>query len=163
MTTRRLARNVPMTMRALLVTACLALAAAGCGGGDEKTTSSGGGGGGGGGDELAGPLTFSMTGGDAFRQDRITVRPDGSAQVKTLKGDVPVELTDKELSAVNDQIDRLADVPENSTTDPPIPDGLSYVFEYEGREVSTDSGSLPEGLEPLIGTFIKLVDRYGQK
>ena len=104
-----------------------------------------------------------MTGGDAFRQDRITVRPDGSAQVKTLKGDVPVELTDKELSAVNDQIDRLADVPENSTTDPPIPDGLSYVFEYEGREVSTDSGSLPEGLEPLIGTFIKLVDRYGQK
>ena len=44
-----------------------------------------------------------------------------------------------------------------------MPDALGFSFVYEGREVSTDSGSLPEDLEPLVGTFIGLVDRYGSE
>jgi hypothetical protein len=156
----RVARSVPMTMRAVLVTVVLALAAAGCGG-DEKGAPAGGSGSSG--ERLAGPLKFLVTGGDAFRQDRITVQPDGSAQVQTLKGTKAAKLTAEELDAVVAQLDDadLEDIPEDSLTKPPMPDALGFSFVYQGREVSTDSGSMPEGLEPLVGTFIRLVDRYG--
>ena len=148
-------------MRACLLMLCLALVVAGCGEDQETSASSGGGGG----SKLAAPLTFKLTGGDAFRSDRMTVRPDGSAQVTTRAGEKPAKLTPEELSTVSDQLDgaELEDIPEDSLTEPPMPDALSYSFVYKGREVSTDDGSLPEDLEPLTGTFIRLVDRYGLK
>ena len=118
MMVRRLVRSVPMIVRALLLTACLALAASGCGGGDEKPAASSGGGGG---DKLAGPLKFAVTGGDAFREDRMTVQPDGSAQVTTQEGDVAVDLTAKELAEVNDQIGELEDVPRTRRRSPRSP------------------------------------------
>lgn len=157
-------RSVCPRMRAwLVILLCLGLAA--CGGEEEKGAPAASGGGGGGEAGLAAPLTFKLTGGDAFRSDRITVRPDGTAQVTTRKGENPAKLTREELATVSDQLDdaELAKIPEDSLTDPPLPDALAYSFVYEGREVSTDSGSLPDRLKPLIGTFIKLVDRYGTK
>ncbi len=160
-----MARTLRTTMRvwpAILV--CLALVFAGCGGEDESSGAPSGGGGGGG-QGLEAPITFKLTGGDAFRKDRMTVQPDGSAQVTTRKGDKPAQLTDEELSELSSSFEKadLPEIPENSTTEPPIPDALSYSFVYEDREVITDSGSLPEDLKPLIGTFVKLVDRYGAK
>ena len=80
----RLARSVRMTMRAVLVTVVLALAAAGCGGDEQSAPASGGAAPSG--ERLTGPLKFLVTGGDAFRKDRITVQPDGTADVETLAG-----------------------------------------------------------------------------
>lgn len=153
-------RTLALGMRVWLATACVALAVAGCGGGEEKTASAGGDGG-----ELAAPLTFKISGGDALRQDQLVLRPDRSAQVTTLKGDVPAKVTARELSTVSDQLADadFPEIPENSTTDPAMPDSLAYSIAYEGRKVVTDSGSLPDELQPLIGTLIKLVDRYGKK
>ena len=48
-------------------------------------------------------------------------------------------------------------------TDPARPDALSYRFTYRDRQVESDSGALPDELEPLIGTFIELIDRYGPR
>jgi hypothetical protein len=146
------------TMRVWLATLCVvALTAAGCG--EEAAAPSGGDDG-----KLSAPLTFKLSGGDALRQDQLTLRPDGSAQVTTLAGDVPAKVTPKELSTVSDQLADadLPDIPEDSTTDPAMPDALAYSVEYRGRKVVTDSGSLPEKLEPLIGSLLKLVDRYGK-
>jgi hypothetical protein len=150
-------RTVLMRMRALMVIAVLSLALGACGGDDESAPGSPGGG------ELAGPLEFLVTGGDAFREDRITVRPDGSATVKTRKGTRTADLTEDELAEIEAQVHtaELDRIPEDSTTKPPMPDALGYGFVYEGREVDTDAGSMPDQLKPLVGTFIKLVDRYG--
>ena len=157
-----MARTLGTTMRVWLSILCLALVA-GCGGGDEKTSS--GPAASSGAEGLEAPITFKLTGGDAFREDRMTVQPDGSAQVTTRQGEKPAQLTDEELSQVSSHLEEanLPKIPEESTTEPPIPDALSYSFVYEGREVVTDSGSLPEELKPLIGTFAQLVDRYGAK
>jgi len=161
----RLARSVRMTMRAALVTVVLALAAGGCGGDEQSAPAAGGGGSAPSGERLAGPLKFLVTGGEAFRKDRITVQPDGTAQVETLKGTTRARLTQDELDEIVARLEdsELEDVPEDSLTKPPMPDALGFSFVYRGREVSTDSGSMPEDLKPLVGTFIGLVDRYGAK
>ena len=160
-----LARSVRVTMRAAVLCVVLALAATGCGG--EETPAPGGSGAG---DpaaapegRLAGPLEFKVTGGEALRRDRMTVRPDGSASVETREGHRTATLSEQELATVARELEEaeLSEIPEDSLTKPPIPDALAYSFVYGGREVSTDSGSMPERLEPLIGTFLKLVERYG--
>jgi hypothetical protein len=110
-------------------------------------------------------VKFFVTGGEAFREDRITVQPDGAAHVQTRAGTRTARLTREELDAVVTQIEDagLPEIPEDSLTKPPMPDALAFSVVYGGREVSTDSGSMPEELEPLVGTFVRLIDRYGAK
>jgi len=159
----RATRSVPMTMRAVLLMVVLALALAACG--SDEGSAPNGGGSSTSGQRLEGPVKFLVTGGDAFRRDRITVQPDGAAQVETRAGTRAARLTREELDAVVAQLQDadLPAIPEDSLTKPPMPDALAFSVVYRGREVSTDSGSMPEDLEPLVGTFIGLTDRYGAK
>jgi hypothetical protein len=138
-----------MTMRLLL--ACLALiVAAGCGGDDAGPAAT----------SLSEPIKYEVIGGDAFRDDKLTVQADGSAQIQTRAGMRTAKLTAAELSALGHEVENLGKV-ESATTDPPQPDALSYRFTYRGRQVETDSGALPDRLRALIGTFDDLIDRYG--
>jgi hypothetical protein len=148
-----------MTMRAAVTCVVLALAAAGCGG-DETAAPAGGSTPDG---RLAAPLGLEVTGGEEGRRDRMTIRPDGTASIETRKGRTSAELSEEELSTVSEQFAgaKLADLPEDSLTKPPIPDALAYSFSYEGREVSTDAGSLPERVKPLLGTLLGLLERHG--
>jgi hypothetical protein len=151
----RPARSVRVTMRLALLLLCgLGLLASGCSGdgGDD----------GGGSARLSEPITFEVIGGDAFRDDEITVEADGSARVKTRAGERSAELERGELADLAQEVAQ-ADLATaaSAVTDPPQPDALSYRFTYRGRQVTTDSGALPERLEPLIGTFIGLIDDYG--
>jgi hypothetical protein len=153
----RPARSVRVTMRLAAVLCGLAvLASAGCGGDDGNEA------GGRAPARLSEPITFEVIGGDAFRDDEITVRADGSAHVKTRAGERTAELERGELADLAQAVAR-ADLAtaESAVTDPPQPDALSYRFTYRGRQVTTDSGAMPERLEPLIGTFIGLIDDYG--
>jgi hypothetical protein len=150
----RSARSVRMRMRlALLLCALAPLAATGCGGDDGD---------GGAPARLSQPITFEVIGGDAFRDDEITVRADGSARVKTRAGERTAELEPGELEELARAVER-ADLAtaESAVTRPPQPDALGYRFTYRGKRVTTDDGALPERLEPLIGTFIGLIDDYG--
>jgi hypothetical protein len=151
-------------MRVLLVMGMFALAVAGCGGDEDG---SGGGSGGEGASaqakQLPAALTFQVSGGLRLRMDKITIQPDGSAQIKTLRGEKPVKLTNSELSTVADQLDAsgLEDVPENSRSPRPIPDAFGYRFIYKGRQVDSDQESNPGDLQALTATLTGLVDRYG--
>ena len=158
-------RSVPMTMRAVLLTVVLALALAACGSEEQGSAPNGGGGSSSSRERLDGPVKFLVTGGEAFREDRITVQPDGAAQVQTRAGSRAARLTPQELDAVVAQVRDadLPEIPEDSLTEPPMPDALAFSVVYGGREISTDSGSMPQDLEPLVGTFVRLIDRHGAK
>ncbi len=146
-----------MMVRSVILMLALALpAAAGCGG-DEAGT--------GGGGALPAPIVFQVGGGEAPRLDRLTVQPDGSAQLKTMQGEKPVRLTDNELSKLAEQIEDadLPGVPEDSLSPEPIPDAPGYRFIYQSRQIDTDAAAAPEGIEPLISNFLELIDRYGAK
>jgi hypothetical protein len=140
-----------MTMRAALLPLLFALLLAACGGSGEDDTAA-----------LSESVKYEVIGGDAFRDDKITVQPDGRASVQTRSGDRSATLTAAELSAVAQRIAE-AGLPEldSAVTEPPMPDALSYRFTYRGREVTTDTGKLPDELRPLIGTFNALIERYG--
>jgi hypothetical protein len=110
--------------------------------------------------KLADAITFELTGGDAFRDDAITVDADGSTRVETRAGEQRAELTPDELSRLAAQAEEL-DGAETAVTRPPQPDMVSYRLTYRGREVKTDDVAMPEELAPLIRTFVELIDRYG--
>ena len=63
-----------------------------------------------------------MIGGDAFRDDKITVQPDGTASVKTRSGSRSATLTAAELASLSDGISAagLTEL-EDAVTDPPSP------------------------------------------
>ena len=149
---RRLVRSVGMTMRIALLIATLALFAS-CGGDDETPSAA---------TRLPEAIKYEVIGGDAFRDDKMTVQADGTAEVQTRTGTRSARLTAAELSALARTVSDagLAKL-ESETTDPPQPDALSYRFTYRGRQVETDSGALPAQLRALIGNFDDLIDRYG--
>jgi hypothetical protein len=158
-----LRRSVGMTMRAGIVIVGLAVLA-GCGG-DESGGGAGGGGSAPKAPALPAPLTFQISGGLRLRLDKITIQPDGSAQVKTIRGEKPVELTNAELTKLAGQLGSagLESVPENSRSSRPIPDAFGYRFVYKGRQVDSDQESNPDRLQALTATLTHLVDRYGPK
>jgi hypothetical protein len=90
------------------------------------------------------------------------VRADGSARVETRTGERTAELEPDALAELARAVEQ-ADLAgaESAVTEPPQPDALSYRLTYRGKQVTTDSGALPEPLEPLVGTFIGLIDDYG--
>jgi hypothetical protein len=148
---RPLARSTGMTVRLAIALLALLLVA-GCGEDDPATTST----------KLSEAIKYEVIGGDGFRDDKLTVQADGSAQLQTRAGTHAVKLTAVELSALAHEVER-AGLPQvqSATTDPPQPDAVSYRLTYRGRQVETDTGALPDRLRALIGTFDALIDRYG--
>jgi len=153
-------RVVFATMRtgALIAGLVALLAVAGCGGEDESPADPGGGPGGA---ELAGPLTFSRGGGIEGRTDKLVVQPDGTGSLTTRSGgDRSVKLEPSQMQAIADGAERadLPGLPEDSTAPRPQPDALGYRVSYQGATVTTESGSIPDRMGPLIGTLGKIVD-----
>ena len=144
-----------MLMRVLILAALVVLAA-GCGSDGES--------GGGGGAQLSGPLTYERGGGIAGRRDRLVVRPDGSATITVRNKPKSVTLTDRELGTVAaDLADAdLGSLPQDSTTQPPVPDAFGYRISYDGATVTTDDPGMPEQLKGLTARLGALVERYGR-
>ena len=140
-----------------ILLASLALIAAGCGDDGEEPSAAPASGGSA---KLADAITFELIGGDAFRDDTMTVEADGSATIKTRFGEERAQLTPDELSQLAAQAEVLADA-ESAVTRPPQPDMVSYHLIYRGKDVATDDPAMPDDLSPLVGTFIELLDRYG--
>jgi hypothetical protein len=161
---RRLRRScvVFATMRtAVLIAGLLALAMAGCGGDDESPASPGNDG-----PSLAGPLTFTRGGGIAGRTDKLVVQPDGTGSLTTRSGgERAVKLAPADLEAIADGVEGadLPSLPADSTSGRTQPDAFGYRVAYEGATVTTESGSIPDRMGPLIATLSKLVDRLGAK
>jgi hypothetical protein len=151
-----------MLRPALLLCGLVLLLAPGCGGDDDPAPPAAGGGNAPA--RLADAITFEVIGGDAFRDDTMTVEPDGSVRVETRSGARTAKLQPDELAALAREVEE-ADLAQakSALTEPPQPDALSYRLTYRGRQVETDSGALPEPLAPLIGTFIELIDSYGPR
>jgi hypothetical protein len=140
-----------MLLRVALL-ALVALVVAACGSDEDPAPAA----------ALSEAIKYEVIGGDAFRDDKITVQPDGTASVVTRAGTRPATLTAAELGSIARGVtDAGLTELEDAVTDPPIPDGLSYRFTYRGHQVTTDSGELPDELRGLVGTFNDLIDRYG--
>jgi len=140
-----------MTMLARAILLALLVFVAGCGEDDAAEPAG-----------LTSAIKYEVIGGDAFRDDKITVQPDGTASVITRAGTRSATLTAAERSALSREIDAagLADL-DSALTEPPIPDALSYRFTYDGHQVETDTGKIPDDLRGLVGTFNDLIERYG--
>ena len=136
-------------LRITILLACLTVLA-GCGA-DEPTAAPA---------SLTEAIKYEVIGGDAFRNDKITVEADGRASVQTRAGTRAAKLTVQERAALARGVEPLTQA-KTARTDPPHPDAMSYRFTYRGRQVETDSGALPDELRPLIGTFDGLIERYG--
>ena len=164
--TGRPVRSLGMTMRAAILMCALALlVAAGCGDEQEGGGGNGGGGSGSGGGSarLEGPIVLRIGGGEAPRKDVITVQPDGSMQLTTLKGERSAKLKPDELSklaaAVADA--DLPSIPEDSDSPEPIPDVADYRVDYQGHTIDTDQEANPEALKPVTSELQILMERYG--
>ena len=145
-----------MLIRIVILSALL-LVAAGCGSDEEGgsgTTEA----------KLSGPLTFERGGGIAGRQDRLVVRPDGSATLTVRDKPKSVTLTDEELNTVVTDVEGadLGSLPADSTTKPPVPDAFGYRIDYGGDTVTTDDPGMPKELRALAAHLGALVDRYGE-
>ena len=148
---------------AVLIAGLMTLALAGCGGDDESPAGSGGSSGGA---QLAGPLTFTRGGGIAGRTDKLVVQPDGSGSLTTRSGgERAVKLEPDELRKIADDVGSadLAGLPEDSTSGRTQPDAFGYRVAYEGATVTTESGSIPDRMGPLVATLSAVVDRLGAK
>ena len=147
---------------AVLIAGLMTLALTGCGGDDESPADSGGSGGA----QLSGPLTFTRGGGIAGRTDKLVVQPDGSGSLTTRSGgERAVKLEAAELQTIADDAESadLARLPEDSTAGRPQPDAFGYRVVYGGATVTTESGSIPDRMGPLVATLSKIVDRLGAK
>jgi hypothetical protein len=131
--------------------ALLALVATACGSDDPAPAAT-----------LSQPIKYEVIGGDAFRDDKVTIGPDGTASVQTRSGTRSATLTPAELAALARDVSdaRLTDL-DDAVATPPVPDALSYRFTYRGHQVTTDSTKLPDELRGLVGTFNDLIERYG--
>ena len=150
---------------AVLIAGLMTLAIAGCGGDDESPAGSGGPGSSGDA-QLAGPLTFTRGGGIAGRADKLVVQPDGSVSLTTRSGgERAVKLESAELQTIADNADSadLTGLPEDSTAGQSQPDAFGYRVAYGGATVTTESGSIPDRMGPLVATLSKVVDRLGAK
>jgi hypothetical protein len=148
---------------AVLIAGLMTLALAGCGGDDESPADPGGSGGGG---QLSGPLTFTRGGGIAGRTDKLVVQPDGSGSLTTRSGgERAVKLEAAELQSLADDAESadLPGLPEDSTAGRPQPDAFGYRVAYDGATVTTESGSIPDRMGPLVARLSKIVDRFGAK
>jgi hypothetical protein len=140
-----------MTVLARLALLALLVLAAGCGEDAPAEPAA-----------LTSAIEYAVIGGDAFRDDKVTIQPDGRASIQTRAGTRSATLTPAERSALSREIESagLARL-DSAVSEPPIPDALSYRFTYRGHQVETDTGMLPDALRGLIATFNDLIERYG--
>src|SRR5262249_23976655 len=111
-----LRRSVGMTMllRVVMLIAVAAVVAA-CGGNDPSPAAA-----------LPGPTWYEAIDGAAFRDDTITIEPDGTASVETRAGTRFATLTAAELRTLARGVDDAGLTGmEDALTDPPVPDALS--------------------------------------
>jgi hypothetical protein len=159
----RTSRVVFAKMRtAVLIAGLMTLAIAGCGGEDESPADPGEPGGA----QLAGPLTFTRGGGIAGRTDKLVIQPDGRGSLTTRSGGeraVKLDAAQLETLAADLESADLPGLPEDSTAGRTQPDAFGYRVAYEGATVTTESGSIPDRMGPLVATLSKLVDRFGAK
>ena len=158
----RLSDVVLKTMRiGPVVMAMALLVLAGCGG--DEAEAPGGGGDDGGAARLEGPLTYTRGGGIAGRADKLVVEPDGSATLATRQGgERRFRLTDAELAGLAEELRRanLAELPERSVSDPPVPDAFGHRIAYGGVTVTADDPAMPEELSPLAARLGGLVQAH---
>jgi hypothetical protein len=143
---------VVMAMALLVLAAC---------GGDEAEAP--GGGGDGGSAKLEGPLTYTRGGGIAGRADKLVVEPDGSATLTTRQGgERRFRLTDEELAGLASELGRanLEELPEQSVSDPPVPDAFAHRIAYGGATVTADDPAMPEQLSALVGRLGAVVQAH---
>ena len=146
-----------MRTGALIAGLVAMLALAGCGGEDESPADPGDPGGA----QLTGPLTYSRGGGIEGRTDKLVVQPDGTGSLTTRSGgERAVKLDPSQVQAIADRVEQadLPGLPEDSTASKTQPDALGYRVSYQGATVTTESGSIPDRMGPLIGTLGKIVD-----
>jgi hypothetical protein len=159
----RSSRVVFAKMRtAALIAGLMTLAIVGCGGDEESPADSGEPGGA----QLAGPVTFTRGGGIAGRTDKLVVQPDGTGSLTTRSGGQrAVKLDAAQLETLAGELESadLAGLPEDSTAGRTQPDAFAYRVAYEGATVTTESGSIPDRMAPLVASLSKLVDRLGAR
>jgi hypothetical protein len=159
----RSSRVVFAKMRtAVLIAGLMTLAIAGCGGDDESPADPGEPGGA----QLAGPLTFTRGGGIAGRTDKLVIQPDGGGSLTTRSGGeraVKLDAAQLETLAADVKSADLSGLPEDSTSGRAQPDAFGYRVAYQGATVTTESGSIPDRMGPLVATLSTLVDRLGAK
>ena len=142
-------------MRMLLLGGLALVLLAGCGDDD-------GGGGGEPAAKLTGPVTYERGGGIAGRRDRLTVQPDGKAELTVRERTKSIELTDGELDELARDLEHadVASLPKDSTSKKPVPDTFGYRVTYGGTTVTTDDPAMPERLSGLCARLGALVERY---
>jgi len=143
---------------AVLIAGLLALTMAGCGGEEESPADPPADPGGGA--RLAGPLTFTRGGGIAGRTDKLVVQPDGTGSLTTKSGgERAIRLEAAQMDAIADGVQQadLPELPEDSTSGRAQPDAFGYRVAYQGAAVTTDSGSVPDRMGPLVATLGKVV------
>ena len=142
-----------------VVMAMALLVLAGCGGDEAEAP----GGGEDGAAKLEGALTYTRGGGIAGRADKLVVEPDGSATLTTRQGgERRFRLTGDELAGLASELRRanLAELPERSVSDPPVPDAFGHRIAYGGVTVTTDDPAMPEELSGLVARLGGLVQAH---
>lgn len=110
-------------------------------------------------------LVYSRSGGIAGEISELTVRPDGTAEVRGPRPSsepVALTLTESEMQAVE-----AAVAATDFTNPPPAPpvgqccDQFTYVVSYDGHEARTDtfSSTLPPGYSELFSELDAILDR----
>jgi hypothetical protein len=158
----RAANAVPELKEAPLRTAILVvllLMVAGCGG-------SGGSGGGNGttgsAEKLTGDLSYVRSGGFAGIRQKLTIHPDGRAEITSGKRSQPFNLPANELSKLAGAVDRadFASLPAKATGDKAVPDGFSHQLSYGGKQVQTVDFSVPDQLKPLLTQLQEILKKH---
>jgi hypothetical protein len=135
---------------ALIAVALVLVALAGCG--DDAAP-----------ERLSGPLSYTRGGGLAGRVDQLVVKPDGTATLTTRRGETSFRLSQRQLDKLEQDLGGFQHAPEESRSDPPVPDALGHTVEYGGRTVSADDVAMPDELRPLMSGLGALVDgRYSR-
>jgi hypothetical protein len=145
-------------MRIGVVIVFLALLA-GCGGDEAEAP----GGGDDGAARLEGSLTYTRGGGIAGRADKLVVQPDGAATLTTRQGgEQRFRLAEDELAGLASELRRanLGGLPEQSVSDPPVPDAFGHRIVYGGATVTTDDPAMPDQLSALVGRLGGLVEAH---
>jgi hypothetical protein len=111
---------------------------------------------------LAAPLTYERAGGLAPHQDKLVVRPDGSASLTVSGKTRTLRLPRAQVATIAADLERarFAHVPATSTSSHPVPDAFAHRITYRGHTVTTDDAAMPRTLAPLVGELGGVVDRH---
>lgn len=147
-------------LRRALALAAVAVVAAACGGGSDEPESERAAA-----PALEGPLVYTRAGGFAGRIDRLSIEPDGRAELKARAGKPrSFSLAEDEMTELRRLVADadLASLPPVSTPAKPVPDAFAHRVAYGGRTVTADETTLPARFAPLAGHLSSLVDRHSR-